>query len=134
MKNKIAIFIIYLVAAGLYILGPQSLIKGCEVGDSPMKCYWSIQAVAVLAIVLLGITLLYLLTLTSRERTLLSTLAALTGVIAFLIPKVIIGGCSMKTMGCQSITFPAFYVISIVLFLVSVINIIYQLRKNEGKN
>jgi hypothetical protein len=134
MKNKIIIISSYLLAALLYIIGPYTLFKVCEVGDSPMKCHWSIQAEAALAIVLIGTAIVYVLTKTAREKVFLSIIAVFISITAILIPLVLIGGCSMKSMACQSSTFPALYVISIILILVSIINIIIHIRKIEGNS
>lgn len=124
MRNKIIIIGIYLFAALLYITVPYGWFKVCEVKDTPMKCHWSTTAEIGVAIILIGIVIAYALTKTEREEGLLSFVAIVNSMVAILIPKVLIGGCSMVTMPCQSRTFPAFYVISILLILVSVINIL----------
>lgn len=131
MINKIVIILVYVFTAILYIVGPNSIFKVCEVGDSPMKCHWSVLAESGVAIILLGIALIYGITKTFREKSLISFVTILIGTVAIIIPSVLIGGCSMKTMACQSQAFPAFYVISLLIILVSIANIFYQLKKNK---
>ena len=55
-------------------------------------------------------------------------------IVSVLIPSILIGGCNMKTMACQSITFPAFYLISSILIIYSVINIYYLIKSEKVKN
>lgn len=131
MKNKIISVGVYLLAAVLYIVGPKSIFRVCEVGEKPMKCYWSTQSLIGIAIILLGIAVVYALTKTKREKLLISAISIVTNIIAILIPSVLIGGCKMKTMACQSTTFPAVYVIGAVAILISIANIFYLLKTNK---
>jgi hypothetical protein len=133
MKNKIIIVGVLLLAAILYIVGPNSIFKVCEVGDNPMKCHWSVLAEIAIAIVLLGIAVVYAAAKTAREKGLLSIVTIVNSVVAVIIPSVLIGGCGMKSMACQSRTFPALYVISISVILISIINILFLYKKNKGK-
>lgn len=132
MKNKIMITAILLLAAVLYIIGPESIFKVCEAGDKPMKCHWSVQAETGAAILMLGIAAVYALTKTARERGLLSILAILNSVVVILIPAVLIGGCGMKTMPCRSSTFPAYYVIALAVILVGTVNLLFLYKKSRG--
>lgn len=132
MKNKVIIIGVYLAAALLYIVGPNSLFKVCEVGEKPMKCHWSTQGEIGIAIILIGIAVVYAAAKTAREKGLLSIISIVNSVVAILIPAVLIGGCGMKTMPCQSTTFPAFYIISFILILISLFNIFYLFRKQKG--
>ena len=132
MKNKIINITILLLAAVLYIVGPESIFKVCEVGDKPMKCHWSVLAEIGVAILLIGIAAVYVLTKTAREKGILSFLAILNSIVAILIPSVLIGGCGMKTMPCQSSTFPAYYVIALTVGLTSFVNLLFLYKKNKG--
>lgn len=130
MKNKFIIASTYGFAALLYIIGPISIFKVCEVEENPMKCFWSIQSEIGIAILLFGIAAIYTFTKTNREKIQLSLLSIVSSIVTILIPSVLIGGCSMKTMPCQSSTFPAIYVIASIVILVSLFNIHYQ---SQGK-
>lgn len=131
MKNKLITAITYLFTAILLIVGPHTIFKVCEVGKKPMRCYWSTKAEIGIAIILIITVILYFFTKTVRERLLLTIVAITNGIVALLIPSVLIGGCGMKTMACQATTFPAIYVISALLIIFSVINIFYLTRNDE---
>jgi len=129
MKNKLITIITYLAVAVLLIVGPETIFKVCEVGEKPMLCHWSTRAEIGVASVLIVVAILYFLTKTIREKVFITIVAIALGIVAILIPSTLIGGCSMKTMACQSITFPAIYVISALLIIISAINILYLLTK-----
>jgi hypothetical protein len=132
-KNKLIISIIYLIAAIVYIFGPLTIFKICEAGDHPMKCYWSSKAEIGVAFILIVTAVLYYFSKTTREKTILSILAIALGVVAILIPSVLIGGCGMKTMPCQKSTFPAYYVTSAILIVVSIFDVIDSYLKDSMK-
>lgn len=133
MKNKIITTILLLITALYYIAGPYTIFKVCEVGEKPMLCHWSTRAVSGLALFIIITAALYFFTQTSRERILLSISAATVGVIVILIPSVLLGGCSMKTMACQSTGFPGIYMVSVILILLSFLNILYQRTTNKNE-
>jgi len=133
MKNKLITSIIYLAAAILFIVGPATIFKVCEVEEKPMLCHWSTRAEIGIAIILIVAAILYFLTKTVREKIFITIVAIVVSIVAVLVPNILIGGCTMKTMACQSITFPAFYVISSVLIIYSVINIYYLVKSKNAK-
>ncbi|MDR2020795.1 MAG: DUF4418 family protein, partial [Treponema sp.] len=55
----------------------------------------------------------------------------LSGVLALLIPHVLIGGCVMHSMPCRKITFPSITVISILLLIGAALNTLHLVRKKE---
>ncbi|MBP1736874.1 MAG: hypothetical protein H6Q60_755 [Oscillospiraceae bacterium] len=133
MKQNVWITGIYLLAAVVYTLGPHTVFQVCEAtGDTVMRCHWSVRAEFGVAILLVGIAVLYAVTKTQRERALLSGIAVVNSLVAILIPSVLIGGCDMKGMECQSVTFPSFYVTAIVVMVASVINILRGLKRGKG--
>lgn len=133
MKNKLILTITYLLTAILLIFGPHTIFKVCEVMEKPMKCYYSIKAVLGISIILIVSAILYFFTKTLRERILVSTIAIVSGIVTFIIPSVLIGGCSMKTMACQAVTFPAIYIISALIIILSLVNI-FWLTINATRN
>ena len=98
-----------------------------------MKCWWSAQAEISIAIMFIvaGITILAFKSAETQFGVSIMTIAL--GVIAILIPSVLIGGCMKDTMPCQSITFPCIYVISGVTIAVSIfycISLAKQIKRN----
>jgi len=119
------------IVLGLLIaLGPQLLFKVCEpMSGNFMKCHWTAQAeIGIGALIAaLGIAL----TLFAAPKTRLGLVIGilLSGILALLIPHVLIGGCSMDSMPCRKIAFPAITVISILLIIGSGFYTAYLARK-----
>jgi hypothetical protein len=130
MKNRIILGGGTLVFGLLIALGPQFLFKVCPVvGAMFMKCHWSAQAeIGVGALIAaLGIALVFFAD--PKTRLGLTIGIFLSGVLALLIPHVLIGGCPMHGMACRKIPFPALTVISILLLLGSALYAIRRARK-----
>ena len=119
------------IVLGLLIaLGPQFLFKVCEpMGENFMRCHWTAQAeIGIGALIAaLGIAL----TLFASPKTRLGLVIGilLSGILALLIPHVLIGGCPMPSMPCRKIAFPAITVISILLLIGSGFYTAYLARK-----
>jgi hypothetical protein len=138
MKNRIAGGIAVIVLGLLIALGPQFLFKVCEPvgpmaahdggGQTWMKCHWSAQAEIGIGSLLaaLGIGLLVFASKDTRLGLWIGIF--LSAILALLIPHVLIGGCSMPTMRCQSLAFPAITVLGILLIVGSVFNALYLIR------
>ncbi|MDR2304152.1 MAG: DUF4418 family protein [Treponema sp.] len=132
MKNRIISGVAVIVSGLLIALGPQFLFKVCAAtGDVFMKCHWSAQAEigAGALIAALGIALVIF---ASAETRLGLTIGVfLSGVLALLIPHALIGGCSMPSMPCRKISFPAITVIGILLLIGAALNALYLTRKKR---
>ncbi|MDR1249537.1 MAG: DUF4418 family protein [Treponema sp.] len=132
MKNRIASGAAAIVFGLLIALGPQFLFKVCPVmGDMIMKCHWSAQAEIGVGglIALLGAALMVFAS--PQTRLGLTIGIFLSGILALLIPHVLIGGCPSHHMPCRKITFPALTVISILLLIGAAFNALYLARRKE---
>ncbi|MDR0722252.1 MAG: DUF4418 family protein [Treponema sp.] len=132
MKNRIILGGGVVVFGLLIALGPQFLFKVCPVvGDMFMKCHWSAQAeIGVGALIAaLGIALVFF----ANPKTQLGLAIGifLSGVLALLIPHVLIGGCPMHSMACRKIAFPSITVITILLLIGTAVYTLYLTRKKE---
>ena len=131
MKKRI-IGIIFTALGLLLALGPQFLFKVCQpMEDIFMKCHWSARAeIGVGAVIaILGIALTIFTCKKIRLGFVVGIL--LSDIHALLIPHVLIGGCTMDTMPCRKIAFPAITVISILLLVGAGIYTVYLARKKE---
>ena len=126
---------IVVIALGLLIsLGPQFLFKVCPVmDDMHMKCYWSAQAEIGIGAVIAALGIGLIIFASAKIRLGLTIGILLSGVLALLIPHVLIGGCTMHTMPCNKITFPALTVIIILLLIGMAFNVVYLAKKKEDK-
>ena len=123
-KDGKILSILYVVLSILLIVGPKSIFAVCEVGEKPMKCYWSTQAIIALAAILLVIAVLFFLAESAQTKFMLSVVTVVTAAMVILIPTKLIGGCGMMTMACRSHTFPAFYVIGIIFIVSAIVEIV----------
>ena len=134
MKNNRIITGSLTIIAGLLIaLGPQFLFKVCApmMGGNFMQCHWSAQAeIGVGAVIAaLGIALIFFAD--AKIRIGLTIGIFLSGILALLIPHILIGGCPMDSMDCNKITFSALTVISILLLIGMAFNAFYLFRKKD---
>jgi hypothetical protein len=135
MKNRSVSGGAAIVFGLLIALGPQFLFKVCPVVDGMfMRCHWSARAesgIGGLLIAGLGIALDFFAY--SKIRLGLTIGIFLSGILALLIPHVLIGGCAMHSMACRKVSFPAITVISILLLIGMALNALYLVRrKNTG--
>lgn len=131
MKNKI-MATIYTVLGILIAFGPTYLFKVCQglkADGTPMKCHWMAQSELGVGLVIILIGILLFLVKSNETKTMLSIVTAGLSVVAFLLPHVLIGVCKTATMSCVALTLPALTIVTIVLFLCSVINIILTIKK-----
>jgi len=133
MKKRIIGFIF--TALGLLLaLGPQFLFKVCErthMDEMPMKCYWSAQAEIGIGAVIAALGIALIVFTCARIRLGLVIGILLSGINALLIPYVLIGGCTMHTMPCRKIAFPAITVISLLLLIGAGIYTVYLAREKK---
>jgi hypothetical protein len=132
MKKRIIGIVV--IALGLLIaLGPQFLFKVCPgpIDDIYMKCHWSAQAEIGIGAVIVAFGIALIIFTSAKIQLGLTIGVFLSGVLALLIPHVLIGGCPMHTMDCRKITFPAITVISVLLLIGMAFNAVYLFRKKE---
>ena len=132
MKNRIISGAAAIIAGLLIALGPQFLFKVCPVvGDMIMKCHWSAQAEIGIGGLIAALGIALVIFSNPQTRLGLTIGIFLSGILALLIPHVLIGGCSMHGMACRKITFPAITVISILLLAGMAFNGLYLTRKKK---
>ena len=127
MKKSIIFGTVFTVLGLLIALGPKFIFRACSgdcacCGDIP-QCFWSIQAEYGMGLIIaaLGICLIFF----SGPKIQLGLVIGvfLTGIIAILIPHVIIGGCESMSMACHRVTFPALTVLCALVLAGAVIHI-----------
>ncbi|MDR1874018.1 MAG: DUF4418 family protein [Synergistaceae bacterium] len=126
MKNRILAGFAALISGGLIALGPQYLFKVCDQTHSGItQCFWTARAEIGVGgvIALLGVA--YLLFGDPRVRLGLSVALTLEGILAALLPGVLIGVCDHPHMNCRLATLPALNVIGLGTALLAVVNALY---------
>ena len=112
MKQKIA-SIGGALCALLLAVGPWTLFPACTpTAEKIMKCHWCMRALIPVAVILLAVCAFELIV---KDKAGLSALFA-AGAVGFAMPvlliKVIIGGCAVPTMACNTTAFPAVMAVS----------------------
>ncbi len=131
MKNKLLISITLMITGVFLAIGPQTIIKVCDWSDRKMKCYWSSRAEIGIGLIMIALGVLYLLLEQWQAKIAISILGITTGIIAILIPTILVGGCADERMMCQSLSFPAIYLISVVAIIAVLGNSIYIFRRRN---
>jgi len=130
MKKNIIFSALFIISGLLISLGPIYLFKACDAGccASYPTCYWMrmIELGMGMIITALG-TFLIVYTDTKIQIGMIISII-LTDIMVLLIPTVIIGSCTVKTMACNVLTVPVLIVIGIFLLICSVIRLL-SLRK-----
>jgi hypothetical protein len=124
MKKNVTIGAVVIALGLLIALGPQFLFKVCAHGETGNPhCHWSAQAE--IGIGLLIAALGACMIVFNDQKTHLGLLVGifLASIIALTIPNTLIGGCSMMTMQCRKVAFPALTAESVVLLVFSAIMI-----------
>ena len=121
------------IVLGLLIaLGPQFLFEVCAAMDGNfMKCHWSAQAEIGIGALIVALGLASLFFASPKIRLGLAIGIFLSGILALLIPYVLIGGCAMDSMPCRKAAFPAITVIGILLLIGTGLYTAYLAQKKE---
>jgi hypothetical protein len=130
-KNKIVSAIVFLALGLLIAIGPFTLFKVCQ-SAMVMNCNRSANAELVLGIIIAAVGVSANAFGSGSARSIASFVISAIGVIAFLIPNVIIGVCGGQ-MHCTVVAKPSLSVLSIVIVIFGVINGIYVYRKEAAK-
>jgi hypothetical protein len=130
MKNRIISGGAAIVFGLLIALGPQFLFEVCPLtGNMFMKCHWSARAEIGVGTLIAaqGIALVFFAAPQTRLGLTLGIFLA--GILALLVPHALIGGCPSPSMPCCMISFPALTAISILVLVLSALNILYLVQK-----
>jgi hypothetical protein len=125
-KMNIIIGAVVGVLGLLVALGPQFLFKVCapheEGGFS--HCHWSAQAEIGMGFLIVALGICMIVLAHPKTQLGLAIAAFLAGLVSLFIPHTLIGGCSMATMACHRVGFPALTIECIVLLVISPVYIV----------
>lgn len=139
MKNRLITGAGAIIAGLLISIGPKTIFKLCEAKpDSDlMKCYFTGQVELGIGLFIVTLGIFMLIFSSEQIRLGLSIAVVLAGVLVILFPGVLIGGCSMESMNCRRVTFPALTVIGIITVAGFTLNSLFLLlsikNREEGK-
>jgi len=131
MKNRIVSALLFILFGGLVILGPTVLFPVCEAHEMKMACYYTKQAEIGLGII---IVLLGIATAVIKNRDIrigISFSQLLISILILLYPLKLIGLCKMSNMACRLRTLPSLFVTSVLLLIISAVNIWHLSKKGK---
>jgi hypothetical protein len=135
MKNQIISGTVTIALGLLIAFGPQFIFKVCNATEDGFpQCHWSAQAEIGMGMVLVALGGCFLVFAEQKTRFGLTIGVFLISIIALLIPHFLIGGCSMMSMACRRVAFPALSVISILLLVGAVANMFFLEGKTQKYN
>lgn len=154
---KAIVFGVVIIILGLFIaLGPQFIFQVCgstitssevivdcctvfeissccvpDVGRLAI-CYWTARAEIGIGLLIVALGTCMLVFADRKIHFGLAIGTLFSSIIAWAVPNLLIGGCSSLVMRCHKVAFPALTVVSVVLFIFSVI-IIFILQKQQNR-
>ncbi len=131
MKDKV-MATIFTILGALIAFGPTYIFKVCEgvkEDGMPMKCHWMAQAEMGFGLIIVVTGILLFLVKSNETKMMLSVITACTDVIAFLTLHSLIGVCQTPTMSCVALTTPALTIVTIILFIFTIVNIVFAMNK-----
>lgn len=159
MKNQIIVGIAVLIQGILLSTGTQTIFPVCgirnnakngpqnmsmngknshtENGDmqmssgAKMKCYWTGRAEIGVGALIAVIGLFLLIFRKKQARLGLSLTLAPAGLLAILIPDVLIGVCEGANMTCRTLALPAINIIGAAVIVIACVNIFRLLKTGK---
>lgn len=96
-----------------------------------MKCHWTARAELGTGLVIALLGLLMLIFRSAQIKLGLSIALGLNGILALLIPTVLIGVCGNVKMTCRSLTLPALVILASVVTIAAAANAFYLYHSNR---
>jgi len=131
--NKRLAYGITTVILGLLIaLGPQFLFKVCTVHNGVLTlCHWSAQAELGMGMLVAALGLCFIVFSDPKTQQGFAIGIFLTSIIVLGIPHALIGGCTVKTMTCHRVAFPALTVQGVILLAYSAAMVVFIEMKEQ---
>jgi hypothetical protein len=130
MKNRIIVGVLVIMTGALLAVGPYTLFEICDQGhhEGHSICFWTRQVTLGIGIVLILLGVFYIVFNDPGIHAGLSIGIAAGFVLTLLVANVLIGVDDDPMMSCRTTTLPALNVISVLSFVLAVVNTGYLLR------
>lgn len=125
--------IILLVLSLLLAFGTEFFFHACPAKDdgSWMRCHWAENAVFAIGIALSVLALARFFISDQKIKAGISLSFLSFSLLAAFVPGIVIPLCMMKDMRCHTIMRPAVVVISILIFIVSLVDFIVKIKSEK---
>jgi hypothetical protein len=109
-------------------MGASGSDSSTESAAPVMKCFWTARAELGIGALIVILGALLIVFKSRQLRIGLSLAAALNGILALLVPTLLIGVCDHASMQCRIGTLPALVILSSFVIAVAALNAIYLFR------
>ena len=132
MKKNIIFSVVTTVLGLLTAIGPKYIFKACPSGCccAAPDCHWALQAELGMGMVIAALGIFFIIYNDPKIQQGMTIGMFLTGVMVILIPNLIMGGCAIKSMECNILTYPILTVLGILVTVLSGIKFL-SLRKTK---
>lgn len=137
MKNRFKVTdILIFIAAAVYAVGLKTLFRSCGPMEdgSWMTCHWAEQAAFGAAVALLIIAALRFVSANPGVKLGISIASIPVSLLGIVFPGVLIRLCMMNTMRCHAVMRPFCIVMSVLIIILSVIDIIIERGPKENED
>ena len=124
MKNRTVFAAAFVLIGLLVILAPTVLFAVCE-SEKKMACYYTGKAVIGIGILIVALGVVYFFLKNKGTRLGIAIAEFFTSGLVLAFPLKLTGLCKMSDMACRVKTLPALIVVSILLVIVSLIDIFF---------
>ena len=132
MKNR-TIFAIAFILLGLFvILAPSVLFPICE-SEKKMACFYTKQAEIGLGVFISALGVVYFFLKNKNIRLGIAIAEFFISGLVLAYPLKLTGLCKMSDMACRVKTLPALIVVSILLILVSLVDIFFLAKSEQSE-
>ena len=132
MKSK-TINIMMLIFSAALSIGVMTVFRACAAKDDGtwMNCHHAQMGVFCLGLVWFVLYVIKLFIKKNIMNIVLDVCGVIAGVIAMLIPNTIVKMCMMNNMRCRSVMTPFVLVMSVLLIVMSIIDIVLIASKHQ---
>ncbi len=125
MGNRILSCVIFIVLGALLAIGPYTIFPVCQDGMMVMRCQNTAKAERAVGTLTAVIGVSVALFKDRKLRIGISIAGGALGLLALLLPNVLIGVCGSKHMTCRALALPAISVVSILIIVFAGLNALY---------
>ncbi len=134
MKKRQFIFDLFMLLLSIFLtVGVLFLFHACGQHEDGKfaACHWAERTVFGVGIVLSFITFFNMLSKNYSEKVAFSTSIGFISLLAFATPGILIDICKMPSMICVSAMRPAVMIISMLIFVVSIVNRLFMAKEHK---
>ena len=132
MKKK-TLLILTMLCGILLSIAPFTFSPVCAAAEKIMKCNWTARAELGVGIIIAILSFLSLLPFMKNYAKGMNLAILLNGILALLLPTVLIGVCKSSQMCCRTLAQPALIVLSTLIVVFASLNLLLGIAFGKRK-